>query len=266
MPTPRSGQAVKPQQVAAATPRGAQGRLVRRVIVDAHRRAPAAPRRRGVPAPAAAPPQKRQLGVRTVSARACVPPARSGPGGARPAPDVHAVLMSDLTFDCMGSHARIVCADDATAASCRAFLERFDAALSRFRPDSELCRLNAAQLPEVIVSPLLRVAVASGLVAAELTGGLVDPTLVPALENAGYDRSRREPELAAGRRACGRAAASRRGGRPRGALAEGDASGAGRVSPPARRPARHRRHGQGPRRRPPPAQSPRRPLGRRLRW
>jgi hypothetical protein len=41
--------------------------------------------------------------------------------------------MTDITFDCMGTHARIVCADDATAAQCRAFLERFDAALSRFR-------------------------------------------------------------------------------------------------------------------------------------
>jgi thiamine biosynthesis lipoprotein len=103
--------------------------------------------------------------------------------------------VTDITFDCMGTHARIVCADDATAASCRAFLERYDAALSRFRPESELCRFNAAQAPEVIVSPLLRVAIASGLWAAELTGGLVDPTLVAALEHAGYDRTRREPEL-----------------------------------------------------------------------
>jgi thiamine biosynthesis lipoprotein len=93
------------------------------------------------------------------------------------------------------------CASAATscgAAACRAFLERFDAALSRFRPESELCRLNAAQTPEVMVSPLLRVAVASGLWAAGLTGGLVDPTLVPALERAGYDRTRRAPELPLG--------------------------------------------------------------------
>ena len=31
--------------------------------------------------------------------------------------------------------------------------------------------------------------------AAELTGGLVDPTLIPELEAAGYDRTRRTPEL-----------------------------------------------------------------------
>ena len=55
--------------------------------------------------------------------------------------------MTDHTFDCMGTDVRLSCADDATAAACRAFLERFEAALSRFRPDSELCRLNAATRP-----------------------------------------------------------------------------------------------------------------------
>ncbi len=100
--------------------------------------------------------------------------------------------MTDLTFDCMGTNVRLL-VDDAT--ECRAFLERFDAALSRFRPESELCRLNASTETEVAASPLLRAAISAGLTAAELTGGLVDPTLVPQLEAAGYDRTRREPEL-----------------------------------------------------------------------
>jgi thiamine biosynthesis lipoprotein len=103
--------------------------------------------------------------------------------------------MTDLTFDCMGTDVRLLVPDDATAAECRATLERFDAALSRFRPDSELCRLNAATETEVPASALLRTAISAGLMAAELTGGLVDPTLTPELERAGYDRSRREPEL-----------------------------------------------------------------------
>ena len=103
--------------------------------------------------------------------------------------------MTDLTFDCMGTHARLVVRDDATAAACREFLEHFEATLSRFRADSELCRLNAAAATEVAASPLLRTAVAAGLWAAERTGGLVDPTLVGALEAAGYDRDRRAPEL-----------------------------------------------------------------------
>jgi FAD:protein FMN transferase len=101
--------------------------------------------------------------------------------------------MTDLTFDCMGTTVRLLVDDD--AAECRAFLERFDAALSRFRPESELCRLNASPDTEVPASRLLRAAISAGLTAAELTDGLVDPTLVGQLEAAGYDRTRREPEL-----------------------------------------------------------------------
>jgi FAD:protein FMN transferase len=101
--------------------------------------------------------------------------------------------MTDLTFDCMGTTVRLLMDDD--AAECRAFLERFDAALSRFRPESELCRLNASPETEVSVSSLLRAAISAGLTAAELTDGLVDPTLVGQLEASGYDRTRREPEL-----------------------------------------------------------------------
>ena len=84
--------------------------------------------------------------------------------------------MTDVTFDCMGTDVRLLVDDPAT---CRAFLEHFDATLSRFRPDSELCRLNAVEITEVPASPLLRAAIAAGLTAARFTGGLVDPTLVP---------------------------------------------------------------------------------------
>jgi thiamine biosynthesis lipoprotein len=102
-------------------------------------------------------------------------------------------VMSDLTFDCMGTTIRLV---TDRAEECRAFLEDFDARLSRFRPGSELSRLNADPREEVPVSGLLHAAISAGLLAAELTGGLVDPTLLGALETSGYDRTRREPELA----------------------------------------------------------------------
>lgn len=103
--------------------------------------------------------------------------------------------MTDVTFACMGTHVRLLVADEATAAGCRAFLADFEAALSRFRADSELSRLNADPAREVTASPLLRTAISAGLLAAELTGGLVDPTLTSALEAIGYDRTRRAPEL-----------------------------------------------------------------------
>jgi len=104
-------------------------------------------------------------------------------------------MTADLTFPCMGSQARLLVDSQATAAICRAFLEDFEAALSRFRADSELCRLNADPRGRVPASELLRTAVRAGLWAAERTGGLVDPTLTGALEAAGYASTRRAPEL-----------------------------------------------------------------------
>jgi thiamine biosynthesis lipoprotein len=81
------------------------------------------------------------------------------------------------------------------AALLRDFLAAYEARLSRFRADSELCALNADPAAEVAASPLLRAAVRAGIRAAERTGGLVDPTLVSEIEAAGYATSRRAPEL-----------------------------------------------------------------------
>jgi len=105
----------------------------------------------------------------------------------------------DVTFRSMGSDVRFLIgmplaagalAPPDAARAQRAFVEDFAARLSRFRADSELCALNGARADVVPVSPLLRVAVRAGLWAAESTGGLVDPTLIPALERAGYRESR----------------------------------------------------------------------------
>lgn len=66
-------------------------------------------------------------------------------------------------------------------------LAEIDLACSRFRADSELCKLNAAGGRPVTVSPLLLEAVELALRAAHITDGDVDPTLGVALERAGYD-------------------------------------------------------------------------------
>lgn len=68
----------------------------------------------------------------------------------------------------------------------RETLERFDAACSRFRADSELSRLNRGELTQV--SPLLFTALEEALRAARLTGGDVDPTVGGSLVGLGYDR------------------------------------------------------------------------------
>jgi len=104
----------------------------------------------------------------------------------------------DLTFDAMGSHVRLLIGEpgpgmepaEGAAARGRRFVEDFDATLSRFRPESELCRLNADPRERVPASALLRRVVAAGIFAAERSGGLVDPTLVGEIERAGYVASR----------------------------------------------------------------------------
>lgn len=104
----------------------------------------------------------------------------------------------DFTFEAMGSHVRILIGEPgpgavpapAAAERARLFVGEFEQVLSRFRPDSELCRLNADRRREVPASRLLREAVKAGLWAARRSDGLVDPTLVREIEAAGYASSR----------------------------------------------------------------------------
>jgi len=65
-----------------------------------------------------------------------------------------------------------------------------DMACSRFRPDSELWRVNHACGHPVGISPLLTQALATALTAARITDGDVDPTCGQALARLGYDRDR----------------------------------------------------------------------------
>jgi len=70
----------------------------------------------------------------------------------------------------------------------RELFERWEETFSRFRPDSELSRVNRHPLDVVLVSPLFGCVLRRALAAAGSTGGLVDPTLGAALAAAGYDR------------------------------------------------------------------------------
>ena len=68
-------------------------------------------------------------------------------------------------------------------------LGRVDLALSRFRDDSEINRLNRAGGRSLPVSDLLWKGVEAGLRGARLSGGAVDPTVGRAMRVLGYDRT-----------------------------------------------------------------------------
>lgn len=71
----------------------------------------------------------------------------------------------------------------------RRFFQQVEARFSRFLPDSELVQLNRSPDEAVRVSPDLAELVALALEAARISEGIFDPTVIDALEMAGYDRS-----------------------------------------------------------------------------
>ncbi|MFN8110280.1 MAG: FAD:protein FMN transferase [Thermoleophilia bacterium] len=103
----------------------------------------------------------------------------------------------DLSFRAMGTDCMVVVtAGSADARRARRALETgrdevlaCEAALSRFDPDSDLSRLNAVAGTWAPVGERLELALAAALRARVLTGGRFDPTVLPALVAAGYDRS-----------------------------------------------------------------------------
>jgi FAD:protein FMN transferase len=94
----------------------------------------------------------------------------------------------------MGGHAHliVVAADPDTAEAgldlAEARLHELEARWSRFRPDSELSRLNAAPGHPLSVSADTRTLVAACIAAWRATEGRFDPTVLDALERLGYDR------------------------------------------------------------------------------
>lgn len=100
--------------------------------------------------------------------------------------------MSSHRFRAMGSDVHLLVPDRRAADAARAVERLFSSweeVLSRFRPESELCRLNALAGAPVTVGPILLDAAEASLEAARATGGLFDPTLGHELVRLGYDRS-----------------------------------------------------------------------------
>jgi FAD:protein FMN transferase len=96
-----------------------------------------------------------------------------------------------IRFRALGTTAVVETTDQDALADAVVAVEReltaIDATCSRFRPDSELVRVNSAGGRAVHVSPLLLEALRTAVTAAHATDGLVDPTVGRALRLAGYD-------------------------------------------------------------------------------
>ena len=92
----------------------------------------------------------------------------------------------------LGTSADLLVTDPSGTDRARAILgaelDAIDLACSRFRPDSELWRVNHARGRAMRVSALLAEAVAVAITAADVTDGDVDPTCGRSLVRLGYDR------------------------------------------------------------------------------
>ena len=98
--------------------------------------------------------------------------------------------MHRATFPALGTTAVLLVTEASALLEAerllRADLDALDLACSRFRPDAEVGRLVPGR-PSV-VGPLLRDVLRAALWTAEVTGGLVDPTVGAAVARLGYDR------------------------------------------------------------------------------
>ena len=95
-------------------------------------------------------------------------------------------------FHAMGSTVTLLLPEARAAEGKRAVLALFaewEETLSRFRPDSDLSRLNRCAGRTMAVSPLLYHVLQTALSAAEATDGTYDPTLLHQIAGLGYDRT-----------------------------------------------------------------------------
>lgn len=101
-------------------------------------------------------------------------------------------VVGTATFPALGTTATLLVDDVAMLAEARRAIEReiraIDAACSRFRADSDLSRANAAGGRPVRVSQACIDAIDVALAAADVSDGLVDPTVGTAMRVLGYDR------------------------------------------------------------------------------
>lgn len=102
--------------------------------------------------------------------------------------------MLRIRFRAMGSNIEAMTASDSKPAQellavVPEWFEEWESILSRFRPESELSRLNSQPETPVMVSNTLAEAIENALEMEKLSSGLVSPFLLQAVVANGYDSS-----------------------------------------------------------------------------
>ncbi|MCB1038648.1 MAG: FAD:protein FMN transferase [Acidimicrobiales bacterium] len=98
-------------------------------------------------------------------------------------------MAAELRFRAMGSDAHVIVHGDPLLADlAREEIARLEATWSRFRPDSEVSTLNDRAGEWVEVSPDTQLLVERSILAATVTDGRFDPTVLGDVVRAGYDR------------------------------------------------------------------------------
>jgi len=107
------------------------------------------------------------------------------------------------TFTCFGGSCTVFVDGDGPAGTpeeaasvAAGQLLAWHAQFTRFTAESELARLNHDPRDHVPVSPMMARFLAAVIDAASLTGGLVDATMLDAIEEIGYNRDRLRASLA----------------------------------------------------------------------
>ncbi|MFD5464572.1 FAD:protein FMN transferase [Kitasatospora sp. NPDC127059] len=105
----------------------------------------------------------------------------------------HDIPAAAVSFPALGTTATLLTTEHRALTEAETILlyelAAIDDTCSRFRPDSELSRINALAGTPVTVSALFAQALTVALRAAELTDGAVDPTVGRAVLAIGYDRT-----------------------------------------------------------------------------
>ena len=95
-------------------------------------------------------------------------------------------------FDAMGTEVVLSALleedEEGIIAEAKEFILDFSDRFSRFLPGNELFALNSANGKRIKISPLMREFLIQAKKFHQETGGIFDPTIIGALEEAGYDR------------------------------------------------------------------------------